>query len=288
MSVAAGQLNTEEHTFGHAPNALSEAWVKINPTPDNDNFSASQRLDEIKAAGEANLALARAWEDALAPEATNDETPEKVFMLMPNQFGRLTGMWIDPDSPYDMAIIAEDYDLALVLAEDALLENPKDSGALFDKAYAMVLQGFPLKALEYYEAVIAHDPTNYAAWHNMGNIMFETGDYDKAQEYYQKAIGQDPLSIMSRLYLAETLAINNDMDGYYEQLEAVQGIVPSEPTDLLALEDFTSDGSSIAEILEERLAEEAAIAFRIENPEAPTGVAGDELVPEELKPELGL
>lgn len=152
--------------------------------------------------------------------------PGKIYILSKNKNGDYNGVWVDPSSPYDLAILNEDYVRALGLAEQRVQASPKDASALFDKASALNFLSRYEDCIDYYNQVLALEPTNAAAFTNKANALSSLHRNGEAIVYYKKALAMEPDCLISKSNLAGSYL---EMGFYTEYLRLKEEIFCSRP-----------------------------------------------------------
>ena len=167
--------------------------------------------------------------DQISYLTDENENPGKIFVVVKNAEGYATGRWVDPNKPYDLAILNQDYEGALKLADEALEKNPQDPGALFDKAYAMSFLNRPEETIALYDQVLALDPNNASALNNKALELSKLGREDEAFAHLQKAHTADPQSLI----IKSNLAWSHYARGNTAEFERMMGeVLDSNPSSL--------------------------------------------------------
>lgn len=100
--------------------------------------------------------------------------------------------WEDKDEIYlDLAMEYQqlnDYISAIKILHEAIKQNPKNEGAIYELAYCYdVLQEMD-KAIQCYCDFIDENPYSYTAWYNLGNAYSKLENYEKAIWAYDYCI----------------------------------------------------------------------------------------------------
>lgn len=168
-------------------------------------------------------------------ENSDDDPEGKVYMLVRHKNGQYTGLWVDPEDEYDAALINQDYETALDIAEQRLKENPEDPSSIFDKAYALSYSGNTVETVKLYKEVLELEPNNAAAWNNIAIEYEAQGNSTQALKCYKTAQELEPNSVLYNLNYADALKENGDMKGYFEHLERAYNISPKGADERLTL-----------------------------------------------------
>lgn len=186
---------------------------------------------DILPTGLSSLFRTESW-----TETTETDLSGKAVFVRKDAEGNIVARTFNPDDPYDQAILNDQPEEALKIAEGRieLLEkvdtsemsaeqlqryNEDLANQYFDKAYALAETGDHQAALDAYEQVLELDPTNAAAMNNAGCALSCMGEFDKAHEYFLQSVQTDPNSVISRLNLAGSFARKGDMSSCIEQLK---------------------------------------------------------------------
>lgn len=179
-----------------------------------------------------------------------------------------TGIWVDPDDSYDVAILSQDYESALVIAEERLDLSPESADYLFDKAYALAGLERRQEALEYYDQILLVEPENVAALQNKAVQLALLGRTDEAEKYHDKALAVDPDHITANISKLHYLAEKGQLDSYYDQLEKIIQIDPSDVEERLLLAGFKKE-KDIQSLDDVKVQRERFVGAPGANPEGP-------------------
>ncbi len=171
--------------------------------------------------------ISKEWETFLAKHGNEisyvtdeEQQPGKIYVLKKNKDGYYTGSWVDPSSMYDRAILNEDYDRALGLAEQYLCVYPNDPRALFQKAYALSSLGRTEESIDYYSQLLAIEPDNDSALNNKGVELASLGD-GEAMAFYKRAHAIDPTCILYKKNIANAYLHMGFLDEHAAMMEEV-------------------------------------------------------------------
>lgn len=174
----------------------------------------------------------------LKDEASN---PGKIFVQVKNGDDRYTGRWVDPNDPYDLAIINRDYDTALGLAEARLERDSNDPDALFDKAYALSYLNKPEEAIASYDRVIEREPENDTVMNNKAVELDKLGRHEEALRLFKKAHEINPHSLIIKSNLAYSLRDAGNHDEYTRLMREILYATPATLEDRLFLENLRAE-----------------------------------------------
>ncbi|MDD3146384.1 MAG: tetratricopeptide repeat protein [Candidatus Riflebacteria bacterium] len=85
-----------------------------------------------------------------------------------------------------IAIIDEDYDLAVKLADKTLNANPNDVQALLIKGQALAALSKSSDAIAVFMRILAENPDTTDAMFHLGNIFLGLGELEKSLEYFER------------------------------------------------------------------------------------------------------
>ncbi len=91
-----------------------------------------------------------------------------------------------------IALIDEDYDLAIKLVEKALNANPNDVQALLIQGQALAALSKSSDAIAVFMRILTEAPDTCDAMFHLGNIFLGLGELEKALEYYERLKKYDP------------------------------------------------------------------------------------------------
>lgn len=112
------------------------------------------------------------------------------------------------------------YDEAIAKFDALLALSPKDSDALFRKAFAMHLKGDLKAAAKAYElAAMSGAPRDARSWNNLGLVRERLGDPSGARAAYERgnAVNPHDANVLTNLGSLEREAHPDKALGYYEQ-----------------------------------------------------------------------
>lgn len=194
---------------------------------------------------------ARSWEQVFQFHAEQDNElfqaenesrdDEKVFVLVRHGDYFYSGQWVDPNDTFDMAILSQDYESALDIAEERLEGSPEDTSHLFDKAYALSSLGRRQEALKYYDKILVVEPDDANVLHNKAVELALLGRTKEAERYHDKALAVDPNHLSSNISKLHYLAVDGKWDAYFDQLETIIQIEPRDVGDRLHLAGFMKE-----------------------------------------------
>jgi Tfp pilus assembly protein PilF len=87
-----------------------------------------------------------------------------------------------------LALLREDYLIAIGHFDNAIKINPKDGAAYNDRALCMIELGVIENAFTYFDRGIKAEPDFATIHHNKGWLLNKTGKYDEAIECFKKAL----------------------------------------------------------------------------------------------------
>lgn len=93
------------------------------------------------------------------------------------------------------------------------------------------------EAIATYERILAGEPEDPVALHNLGNIALRRGDNDAAIDYYQRAIAADPDYLLAHYHLGEALERTERFEEAYRSYERALEMNPKDGQDLTAADD---------------------------------------------------
>ena len=94
-------------------------------------------------------------------------------------------------SPYDTAMLNEDYALAQKIAQELVKNDPADPNALIALAHAQFMLGDRAEATSNYDKAIEVAPKNTIALYSRGLVAQEQDDFETAKEFYERALEVD-------------------------------------------------------------------------------------------------
>jgi len=146
----------------------------------------------------------------------------------------------------------QEYNQAIYAFKKATALNPTWVEADLKIGQSFQWLGFPLRAINTYESLLAKNPQNQAALHALGRLYSEAGDFENSKFYFQQALSYHPKDHLARRQL--TLIAFADQD-YNQMLElAKMGIDEEKPQ----AEDWHQYGLALSKI---KNFNEAKIAF---------------------------
>lgn len=120
-------------------------------------------------------------------------------------------------------------------SEEIVTASPNNSiksltlEALFISAMQTKLLGNFNEAVYRFKDIIKDDPNNYAAYFQLAQIYYETGDLDKAEAAGQKALDLQPLDEWHYVFLGQIKAGKSDFNGAAEVYEKmIQTLKPKD------------------------------------------------------------
>lgn len=143
------------------------------------------------------------------------------IIIEEDEFGFLKARHLNINDEYDRALLEGNNDKALEIALKRLEENPDDTHALFDKAYALSELGRNDEALKAYQDLTEQWPDNTAAWNNMAIELYSLGREEEGLEAYKTAQELDPTDILYTINLATAYKWAGDTDKFYDLMETV-------------------------------------------------------------------
>ncbi len=93
------------------------------------------------------------------------------------------------------------------------------------------------EAVATYERILALEPENPIALHNLGNISLQRGDSEAAIVYYRRATEAKPDYLLAHYHMGEALARLERFEEAYRTYEKVLQLEPQNPQELLAADD---------------------------------------------------
>ncbi len=119
-----------------------------------------------------------------------------------------------------------DWNGALTVLKQAMKENPKNEGALYELAFCYDQMGDSEKAIQAYSDFIDENPYSFTAWYNLGNAYLKKEDYKQAIWAYDYSIlinddfgpvyfnlGNAQLSLDKYKSAIESFEKSNEIDG---------------------------------------------------------------------------
>lgn len=141
-----------------------------------------------------NLLLKRRIEGhtcSIAPHNESVETTDNeqlnLLLFTKDESDFVTTRYISPESEYGLAILAENFDDALAIADDNLRANPNDFNALYDKAYANDALGKHEESLRLYQLCTKLDANSAVAHRSIAHSLAMLGRDEEAQASFDKA-----------------------------------------------------------------------------------------------------
>jgi tetratricopeptide (TPR) repeat protein len=136
----------------------------------------------------------------IATELTKENVPKHIYLSLVSSALRCFGekkealemvreaakLNTSDSTLMDLATDTNDLDEKESLAQKVLCENPKDSEALRQLAYAKYFKGEREEAERLIDEILLNEPDNIYACEFKGNIHFDRREYQKALEQYLK------------------------------------------------------------------------------------------------------
>ena len=124
-------------------------------------------------------------------------------------------------------IESENYQDAVDVLYDVLMEDPNNVDALLVEADAVAKMGYPEDAISYYDQVIANDPNNIPALSNKASLLIDLERYDEALDAYQRVISLDPSDSNAYNNIGVILGNQGDYEGALKYFESASNIDPN-------------------------------------------------------------
>ena len=115
---------------------------------------------------------------------------------------------------------------AVPFFENAILHNPGDTGALNNLGVALSRLGRDVEAKERYQQAMAADPLDSQAYHNLGVAMAKEGQLEPAIGFYRNALEIDPKLAATHINLGTTLAQMGRMEESIKEFAKAVAIDP--------------------------------------------------------------
>ncbi|MGH9812914.1 MAG: tetratricopeptide repeat protein, partial [Candidatus Acidiferrales bacterium] len=155
------------------------------------------------------------------------------------------------------AIEEKQYDAAIALLENFLLENPGHGEALFNLAYAYSLAGRSSDAIDAYRQTLEVEPKLFPARFNLGMLLAKEKKPDEAAEEFLRATELQPENYRAHLFAAAALEESGRKDEAVVHYRRAAELAPADPaprrallTLLLEKDDISGAEEALAELLE--------------------------------------
>jgi tetratricopeptide (TPR) repeat protein len=145
----------------------------------------------------------------------------------------------DAQAQRSLAIVlheAGEHEQALACFERAAELDPGPR-SLLDLALAYQSLAWFTKAADTYDRLLALDPANAIALHNLGNMSLVKGRTEQAIALYTRAIAVRPAYLLAHYHLAQALARAGRQREAYKTYEKVLELEPTSAQELQALDD---------------------------------------------------
>jgi len=125
-----------------------------------------------------------------------------------------------------LALLDEDYLVAIDHFDKAAEYNPKDGAAYNDRALCMVELGVIENAFTYFDKGIKVEPDYATVWHNKGWLLNKIGKYDEAIECFNKTLELDSGRAVTYENLADVYLNKGDkkkaLEYYYKAVKILK------------------------------------------------------------------
>ncbi|WP_233095764.1 tetratricopeptide repeat protein [Alicyclobacillus sp. SO9] len=115
-----------------------------------------------------------------------------------------------------------EYDAALKLSEEALLEMPGHSGFLLRRARSLRLNGNLSKSLRLYEQVVLQNPRDTSTYDEYATVCLEAGDLERAAAVLQKSLSLGSGQTRHQEKLAVIFLLQHRTEKAYKILKSVK------------------------------------------------------------------
>jgi len=166
----------------------------------------------------------------------------------------------EPHAPLaaaQQAIEEKQYDTAIALLENFLLENPGHGEALFNLAYAYSLAGRNSEAIDTYREALEVEPKLFPARFNLGMLLAKEKKTGEAAEEFLRAAELEPENYRAHLFAAAALEESGRKDEALACYRRAADLAPADPaprrallTLLLEKDDIAGAEELLAELLE--------------------------------------
>jgi tetratricopeptide (TPR) repeat protein len=127
------------------------------------------------------------------------------------------------------------------LARDELntaIQATPDDTALLECRCRLVFDRFPPSEAEFaFRDLLARDPQNAAAQHNLGSILYKLRRYDESAGAYRESLRVRPNSASTYLHLGYALRESGNLDAATAAWEEALKLAPNDQTVMQALEE---------------------------------------------------
>ena len=124
----------------------------------------------------------------------------------------------------------QQYEEAIEYFDKALMINPDDALALYNKGAALYYLGNYEEAIEYFDKSLMINPDYLYALNNKGAALYYLGNYEEAIEYYDKALSINPSDATVLYNKGDSLDALGNYEEAIEYYDKALSINPSDAT----------------------------------------------------------
>jgi tetratricopeptide (TPR) repeat protein len=199
-----------QEIFGTMPSALTSEWLSAN------SRLSPQLWNQFLNRNNGNVRYLK----------DDKNHPGKIFAIIDEDddndgHGLHRGYWLDPNDPFDLAMLNEDYAGALEIVDSRIAADADDADDIArDRISAlMCLRRFD-EALVEVDAYLERHPDDADFISAKGALLSAQGHPEEALAYFQRAAELEPDNPSFQWWLANTYLELGDRDRYLQITEA--------------------------------------------------------------------